>query len=352
MQTTPRTGRDLLEATRPFASDDRLSSWWHVASTFALLTAATAVAAFSPHWPLRIAAAVVQALVLLRAFILYHDFMHGALLRGSRLAKALFYVHGVLMLTPPRFWSESHNTHHAQPARIERPPVGTFSLWTVQRWQSSTRLQRLAYVLERHPVTMLLAHVTVFFFGMGIIPFARNPRRYASSGLAVAVYLALSIAVWSFAGPWVYLLAFLGPRLLASAIGAYLFYSQHNFPEMQIADEPDWEYTAAAVEASSYLRTGRVMAWLTGNIGYHHVHHLSSRIPFYRLPEAMAALPELQNPGVTTLTPGNILACLRANLWDPSLGRPVPYPRRAHRKPVAAPVTVTATATIEPSPAG
>jgi omega-6 fatty acid desaturase (delta-12 desaturase) len=103
--------------------------------------------------------------------------------------------------------------------------------------------------------------------------------------------------------------------------GSYLFFAQHNFPGVWLASHREWSYVNSALHSSSYLCTGRVMSWFTGNIGYHHVHHLNAKIPFYRLPEAMAALEELQSPPTTSLSLRDIAACLRLKLWDPAAGR-------------------------------
>jgi omega-6 fatty acid desaturase (delta-12 desaturase) len=113
--------------------------------------------------------------------------------------------------------------------------------------------------------------------------------------------------------------------VIASALGAYLFYAQHALEGLHIFRAEDWTYFQGAIESSSYLRLGPIMRWFTGNIGYHHVHHLNSHIPFYRLPEAMAGIPELQQPAVTSLRPFDILACFRANLWETRTQRMVSY---------------------------
>lgn len=321
MTTFARTGKALIDATRPFAHERRGQSWFHVITTFGALLATMALAAAAPFWPLRIAAAALEALLLVRAFILYHDYLHGALLRGSPLAALIFHLQGVLMLTPPRVWTDTHNFHHANTARLGAPAIGTYVLWSVERWRAASWRERLLYRLERHPITMLFGQVTVFFFGMCVIPFARDPRRYASSGLAALVHIALWAVVWRVFGPGVLFCALVGPHFVACALGAYLFYAQHNSEGLRLRAPEAWSYAEAATEGSTYMATGPVMRWFTGNIGYHHVHHLNARIPFYRLPEAMAALPELQNPVVTTLRPRDVLACLRLALWDPVRGR-------------------------------
>jgi omega-6 fatty acid desaturase (delta-12 desaturase) len=117
------------------------------------------------------------------------------------------------------------------------------------------------------------------------------------------------------------------PFTIASAMGAYLFYAQHNFPGVQFRSREEWNYVFAALQSSSYIRMSRLMSWFTGNIGYHHVHHLNALIPFYRLPEAMAALEELQTPLTTSLRPRDVFNCLRLKLWETDTDTLVPLRR-------------------------
>ncbi|RKG82518.1 fatty acid desaturase [Corallococcus exercitus] len=324
-RTASPSSKDLIARTRPFAAQDTARSVGALLSTYAALAGAVALAVAAPWWPLRIVGGLIEALVLIRCFILFHDAMHGALLPKSRWAKVLFQVQGLLTLTPARIWNDTHNHHHANTARIAADSAGTFVTWTTEQWRKATGAQRLGYVVERHPVTLMLGYFTAFLYSLCLQPFVKNPKRYWTSGLALGVHVALSAAVWHFLGLGVYLCAFLGPLVVAYALGTYLFYAQHNFDDVAILPEAAWNHADAALEASSYMRFGPVMEWFTGNIGYHHVHHLNPRIPFYRLPEAMAAIPELQGPHVTTLTLKDIVGCLRLNLWDPSLKRMVRY---------------------------
>src|SRR5262249_26961187 len=124
------------------------------------------------------------------------------------------------------------------------------------------------------------------------------------------------------------LFSLLLPLFLACALGAYLFYIQHNFPGVQMKPRQDWTYTFAALKSSSFMDGNPLVHWFTGNIGYHHVHHLNSNIPFYRLPEAMAAIPELRDPMRTSLAPMEIVRCFRLKLWDPERQEMVGFPRR------------------------
>ena len=108
-------------------------------------------------------------------------------------------------------------------------------------------------------------------------------------------------------------------------LGSYLFYAQHNFPGVLFRKNVEWSYTSAALESSSFMKLNPFMQWVTANIGFHHIHHLNSKIPFYRLPEAMAAIPELQKAKVTTLKPSDIVACLHLKVWDAESNRMIGF---------------------------
>ena len=151
---------------------------------------------------------------------------------------------------------------------------------------------------------------------MCLRPLLLRPRRHADAALALLLHAALGTALAAFA-PALLLWTMLWPLWVATALGSYLFYAQHNFPEARFQEGEAWDHGAAALAGSSYIPMNPVLRWFTGNIGYHHVHHLNARIPFYRLPEAMAQLEELQSPGVTTLSPRGVYRCLRLKLWDP-----------------------------------
>ena len=148
-------GRELLKATGPFAVESVAKSWWHVGSTLVLLVAALAGAGLAPGWPLRLLFSIFAALVMVRAFITYHDYMHGALLSRSRLAWVLFRVYAALGLTPPRSWKKSHNYHHGHVGQISTASVGAFPIMTTQMWRAASPAARALYRLERHPLTVL-----------------------------------------------------------------------------------------------------------------------------------------------------------------------------------------------------
>jgi omega-6 fatty acid desaturase (delta-12 desaturase) len=321
-----RQGKALIDASRPFAVESRAKSWWHVFSTLSVIAALLAIAAAAPWWPLRLAASVLGGLVIVRGFILYHDYWHGSILKGSALAKAIMSLYGVLVLTPPRVWKQTHNYHHANNAKIVGSHVGSYPVLTVEMWKKATPLQRFIYGFIRHPFTIFFGYVFIFLYGMCISGFLRRPEKNWDSALAFVLHFALAGLIGWYAGVDVMFFAFLLPIAVATGMGAYLFYAQHNFEGMHLKPRDKWSYTDAAIESSSYMKTGPVMAWLTGNIGYHHVHHLNPGIPFYRLPEAHEQIPELHAAKVTSLWPSDIAACFRLKVWDAERGEMIGFP--------------------------
>ncbi len=322
----PRSEKDLLVATRAFTEEDKARGWWATISSLTLLTALTAGAMFSPWWPLRVAFAILEGLTIVRVFCLFHDYQHGAILRQSKLAEAVYWVFGVSILVPPSVWKESHNYHHANNAKMVGSHIGSYPVVTTGMWKSMSRGQRVGYKLIRSPWNMLLAVFTVFTFGMCISAFVRAPKKHWSALVSLALVYGLGAVAAVFGRFDLWVFGWLIPMWWAAMEGAYLFYAQHNFPGGHVADRRDWTFVKAATDSSSFLVMGPVMNWFTANIGYHHVHHLNAAIPFYRLPEAMEKTPELQNPGRTTFAPKDIAECLALGVFDPEKDRMVGYP--------------------------
>ena len=322
-----RTAKELLAAAKEFQKEDRARSWLHVAETFGVFFALIAGIVLAPWWWARLPLALIAGLVVVRMFILYHDYMHLAILRGSTPAKWIMYAYGIYVLTPPTVWRQTHNYHHAHTAKIVGSHVGSYMMVTTDMWAQMTPTQRTVYKAFRHPLTVAFAYFTVFGVGMCIQPFLRNPRKNWDSMLSLVVNVVASIAIWYFAGFSIFFFAYFLPLFVATGTGAYLFYAQHDFPEINVQPRENWEYTRAALESSSYMDLSPLMHWFTGNIGYHHVHHLNPGIPFYRLPEAMAGIPELREPlGKTSLALRDIRACFAQKLWDAQQGKTVGYP--------------------------
>jgi omega-6 fatty acid desaturase (delta-12 desaturase) len=315
-QKQMRTGPELIRATKPFAQEHRGRSLWHFGSTLAALVGLPGVTCLDLPWFVRLPFSVLTGLVLVRMFVLYHDYLHGAILQRSWLAGGIFRAFGLLMLAPPSIWKQSHDHHHHNNGKYFAENMGAVWLLTTDEYAKADRWQRLGYAAVRHPFIILLGYVTIFLYSMCIHQLLTKPLQHLDAAAALLLHAALISALAVFA-PGALVFTFLVPVILAGALGSYLFYAQHNFPGARFRDRENWDYVAAALHSSSYLRLDPVMHWFTGNIGYHHVHHLNARIPFYRLPEAMAGIEELQSPGTTSLHPLDVFRCLRLKLWDP-----------------------------------
>lgn len=307
---------DTLHArTKPYARDSVWKSWWCILSTTFLLF--VAIAGTLPGLPLmlRLMQSVAAGLLLVRLFVIYHDQQHRAILPKSRLAAVLMRLFGICALCPSAIWRSSHDYHHSHNSKLRSAYIGSYPVMTREQYQATGGGERLLYLWMRHPLTILFGYITVFLFGMVILPFFSDPRRNVDSIPALLFHVGVGVALVTCFGWLALVLTLLAPFFIASALGAYLFYAQHNFPGVIFKDKEGWTYEGAALESSSYLKTNPIMAWFTGNIGYHHIHHLNHRIPFYRLPETYRAIPELQKAKTTTLRPLDILRCLRLKVW-------------------------------------
>lgn len=311
-----RTGPDLFAATKRYAKEDRAKSWWHVISTGLLLVGATGLTFLDVNPVLRLAFSVLTGLLILRFFVIYHDQQHHAILDKSRLAEGLMRVFGLYSLSASSIWRSSHNYHHNHNSKLRSAHVGSFPIMTKAQFLKSSRAQRFGYLFIRHPLTILFGYLFMFVYGMCINPFRNDPKKHFDCLLALVLHIAISAALLIFGGWKTLIFVQTIPHFLAFTMGSYLFYAQHNFPGVTFSDKAGWTHEKAALESSSYMKTGPIMAWFTANIGFHHIHHLNARIPFYRLPEVIRDLPELQKPKVTTLKPADIIRCLRLKVWD------------------------------------
>jgi omega-6 fatty acid desaturase (delta-12 desaturase) len=203
--------------------------------------------------------------------------------------------------------------------------IGSFRVLTTEDWRRASFGERLWYRVGRHPLTILCAYLTVFFISICLVPLLVAPRKHWDSALSLLAHGGLLILLTLWGGVSTAVFAMALPMAIAAALGGYLFYAQHNFEGARSLEPDDWNYFRGALESSSFLKLGPLMNWITANIGYHHVHHVNPQIPFYRLPEAMAAIPELQEPLVTTLRLRDVWASLQQNLWDPERQRMVSY---------------------------
>jgi omega-6 fatty acid desaturase (delta-12 desaturase) len=309
-------GRALILETRAYAQDVSLKSWWCILSTGFLLVSALAGALLHLPLAIRISCSGLAGFLSLRLFVIYHDHQHHAILPRSKVAALLMRIFGVWALSPSSVWRSSHNYHHKHNSKLRGSHIGSFPIMTKEQYLNSSGARQRYYLFVRHPLTILFGYVFVFLYSMVLYPFCNSPRKHYDCLLSFILHVVTGVMLVLLFDWQSMLLALVLPHFIAAAIGSYLFYAQHNFPGGTFTDNAGWTYEKAALRSSSYLKTGPLMAWFTANIGYHHVHHLNARVPFYRLPEVVKNIPELGEARTTSLHPMDIIRCLRLKVWD------------------------------------
>jgi acyl-lipid omega-6 desaturase (Delta-12 desaturase) len=273
--------------------------------------------------------AVPAAGFLVRLFMIQHDCGHGSFFPSRRANDLVGRALGVLTLTPYGLWRHTHALHHAHSGNLDRASVGSIDTLSVRDYQALPRAQRLRYRLYRHPLVlfglgpiylfMLQNRLPVGFMRAGWMPWL------STMGTNAAIVL-LAAAMMSLVGAGTFLVVHLPIAVLAGAIGVWLFYVQHQFENTRWEHDDAWSFHETALYGSSYYDLPAPLRWLTANIGVHHVHHLASRIPFYRLPEVLRDHPRLREIGHITLRQS--LRCVQLALWDEERGRLVPFERK------------------------
>lgn len=319
------TGKQLILATKPFAKEIRWKSWYYTISSLLLLIGALLGSVNFPFLAGKILCSIFSAMMLARFFIIFHDFQHHTILYKSFFANIIFTVFGVYMLSPPSIWKRSHDFHHNHNAKLYSASIGSYPVMTKQKFLEASKAERFYYLSVRSPINMFFAYFTTFMYGMCIQSFLSSPRRHWDSLVVLIVHYTIAAFLFVHFGWLTWFLTFFLPFFLSHMLGAYLFYAQHNFPGVTFSKNEEWNYAGAALYSSSYMKLNPIMQWVTANIGYHHIHHLNSRIPFYRLPEAMANIKELQAPVITTLKFSDIRKCLHLKVWDTDKNRMIGF---------------------------
>jgi omega-6 fatty acid desaturase (delta-12 desaturase) len=247
-----------------------------------------------------------------------HDCAHGSLLPWRRINDAVGVFTGVLTMTPFAHWRHEHALHHSSSGDLDRRGVGSIATLTVREYLAQGKMGRLRYRLYRHPAVLFGLGPMQIILGQRFTPKAGTmalQRRLRRSVWATNAAIATLLTVaWMLFGSESVLLVYLPAFYLAAAMGMWLFYVQHQFEDAYWEPHKAWDYTAAALQGSSYLKLPRILQWFTGSIGLHHVHHLSPRIPNYRLQKCHDENPLFHRAPVLTLA--SSLRTLKLALWD------------------------------------
>lgn len=280
----------------------------------------------SVSWWLVVPLAVLAGALLVRAFIIFHDCGHGSFFKSQRANDITGFITGILTFTPYYHWRWEHSLHHASTGDLDRRGVGDIWTMTVQEYIESSRWKRFAYKFSRNPVVLFVIAPLYLFLIQQRFPKSKADVRERNS----VWYMNLAIAAMVLALGWTfgftdYIIIQLIVTAVAGALGIWMFYIQHQFEDAYWEKHEEWDYTAAALQGSSFYKLPRILQWFSGNIGYHHVHHLSSRIPNYNLERCHNSHPVFQM--VTPITVRVSLKSLVLRLWDEQHQKLVGYRR-------------------------
>jgi omega-6 fatty acid desaturase (delta-12 desaturase) len=287
----------------------------------------------SAAWWVMAPMALLAGMLLVRAFIIFHDCGHGSFFPSKTANTIVGWVTGILTFTPYHHWRREHSIHHATSGNLDERGTGDIWTLTVREYLALSGWKKLAYRLVRNPLVLFgLGPLFIFIVWQRFAPANTRPRELREVHLTNLALLLIAIGgSWLF-GWKTYLVLQLSVMMVAGGLGLWMFYVQHQFEDGYWEGDSAWDYTAAAMAGSSYYKLPRILQWFSGNIGFHHIHHLNSRIPNYNLAHCHAVNPEFQKVKPVTLV--SSLRTLRLRLWDEERRTMVGYSalRRRHAR--------------------
>lgn len=308
---------NLRKSVTPYEKIDTKSSIRQIVNTLGplLLLWYAAYASLSVSYWLTLPILIVASGFVIRTFIIFHDCCHQSFFQSRRANDILGTITGVLTLVPYQQWKNSHSIHHATSSNLDKRGTGDMWVLTVDEYAAAPLFRKIAYRIYRNPFVMLglgpifIFLVTYRFNSKG----ARRKERINTYVTNLSIVSLYALLCWAIG--WQAFVMIQGPIFFVSGmLGIWLFYVQHQFEDSYFENEDEWSYVKAAVEGSSYYKLPKLLQWITGNIGFHHVHHLSPKVPNYNLEKAHNASHPLQQ--ATTITIRTSLKSLRFRLWD------------------------------------
>lgn len=309
--------RNLRKQVAPYEKSNTKASVWQLITTLGpfFILWFLAYQSLTISYFLTFAFTIVAGGFLVRIFIIFHDCCHFSFFKNRTANKVLGTITGILTLFPYSQWQHDHSIHHATSGNLDKRGTGDIWVLTIDEYLASSTWRKIGYRLYRNPFVM---------FGLGpIYQFliknrfnkkgARKNERLNTYLTNISVAILIVLLCWAL-GTVPFLLVQVPIFMVSGSLGIWLFYVQHTFEDSYYEENAEWEYVLAAVEGSSYYKLPKLLQWLSGNIGYHHVHHLSPRVPNYKLEEVHKNTEPLQN--VPTITLATSLQSLKFKLWD------------------------------------
>ena len=263
---------------------------------------------------------------LVRLFVIQHDCGHRSLFRSRWINDLIGRAIGVITLTPYGYWRRAHASHHANSGNLDRRGIGDIETLTVSEYNALSRWRKITYRLYRHPIVLFGLGPSYLFMVKHRFPFDLPRTQKGSWASVLGTNIAIACLLTAMAllvGPVDFIKIQLPLVLLGSSAGVWLFFVQHQYETAYWRRSEDWDFYAAALHGSSHYRLPKALQWMTASIGLHHVHHVCSQIPNYRLQECLDCIPELKAAPRLTMAQG--LGCATLSLWDEQAGRMIRF---------------------------
>lgn len=336
-QSTPKTAPTWPKVVKAYQNPDR-RSWIQIFNTFVPLFITYGLmyyALIEVSYLLTLLLGVVAAGLTVRVFIIQHDAGHGSFFKNNTWNDRIGIFCSLFTLTPYEFWRKSHAIHHAHNGDLEHRGTGDVYTMTFEEYKSASPRQRLWYRIYRHPIMMILVGPPLMFIVLHRSPFAWSHARSKAERMSLIrtdlMFLGV-VALFSLLIGWQsFLLIWLPTAMMTASMGVWMFYVQHQFEDAYWTVKPEWDYAEAALHGSTFYRLPKVLQWFTGNIGFHHIHHLSPKIPNYELERCHKENQEFQE--VPTLTIRSSIALVLSNLavFDQEANKLISF-KAAHAK--------------------
>lgn len=309
--------KNLRKQVAPYEQANTKSSVWQLLNTLVpfFLLWFLAYLSLDVSYVLTLLIAVIAAGFLTRTFIIFHDCTHNSFFKSRKANEVIGTITGIITMFPFRQWQHSHSIHHATSGNLDKRGVGDVWVLTVDEYLSASPKEKLKYRLYRNPIVLFIlgpiwAFLVVQRFNKKKAKQKERNNTYLTNVSIVAI---CALLIWAI-GWQSFLLVHLPIFMISGSMGIWLFYVQHQFEDSYFEWDDEWEYVKAAVEGSSFYKLPKVLQWMTGNIGYHHVHHLSPRVPNYHLEDAHNNAEPLKH--VPTVTVSSSLKSIRFRLWN------------------------------------
>ncbi len=292
--------KDINDLVVPFAKAKDLRAYWQIFNTIipylGFIFLMYYLLSIGVHYLIVLPIAIIPALFLVRVFIMFHDCTHKSFMKSKRAMNILGHIFGILVFTPFHQWQREHKEHHRTVGNIDKRGTGDVWTLTVEEYKSSKFMKRLGYRLYRNPLILFIIGPVYMFVISQRLPFGNKTKDDWKSWIITNLgVLAIILTVTFTVGFNYYLMIQLPIIFVASSLGVWLFFVQHQYDEVYWEESDNWDVTDAALKGSSVYRLPLILDWFTGNIGYHHIHHLNARIPNYSLRKMFKSTNEFHN---------------------------------------------------------